>query len=328
MNRRDFIRTIAGTAAILPIAARGQPQPAPVIGFLNSASPYEWAPFVAAFRSGLNEMGYAESRNLAIEFRWAFGDNKQLPVLARDLVGRRVDVIVTSGGNFAVLSAMQATTAIPIVATFGDDPIRLGIVRRLERPGGNVTGISLVAQELEAKQFQLLKELAPRATVIGVLGDTDLPVNVDTRGKAERAANKLGQQIAFLPATTETEIDTAFATLAQRGINALLVLSSAYFLGRRERFAALANRFSIAAIYPARPYVEAGGLISYGVDRQETYRQLGIYAGRVLRGADTPAEMPVQQPSKFELAINSKAAKTVGVTVPQSLIALADVVIQ
>ena len=307
---------------------RAQSQSAPVIGFLNAVSPYEWAPFVAAFRAGLNEMGYVEGRNVAIEFRWAFGDNKQLPVLARDLVDRRVDVLVTSAGNPATLRAKEATSTIPIVATFGEDPVRLGMVGSLEHPGGNVTGISLVAQDLEAKQLQLLRELVPKANVIGVVGDTDLPSNVDVRGRVEQAAKNLGQRITFLAASTEAAIDKAFATLSQQGIGALIVATSAYFLGRRERFAALAARYSIPAMYPARPYVDVGGLISYGVDRQETYRQLGIYVGRILRGSGTPAEMPVRQPGKFELVISAKTAKTLGVTVPQSLLTLADAVIQ
>jgi putative ABC transport system substrate-binding protein len=326
MRRRDVLGLLCGTAAAWPLASYGQGARAPVIGFLNSGSPYEWAPFVAAFRAGLGEMGYIEGRNVAIEFRWEFGQVDQSAAYAADLVERGVDVIVTCGGNQPTLGAMKTTSKIPIIAVFGNDPIRAGMMTNIEHPVGNVTGVSLISDSLEAKQFELLHQIIAKAAIIGVLIDP-APGVLDV-ARYQDAARKVGQPISLLSASTEAELDKAFATATQKGIGALVIGSTAYFLGRRDRLAALAARAAIPVMYPARAYVESGGLISFGVDRQEVYRELGVYTGRIIRGGVTPAEMPVRQSSKFELVVNLKTAKALGVTVPPSLVTLADAVIQ
>jgi putative ABC transport system substrate-binding protein len=328
MNRRDFIRLLSAAAAAWPLDTKAQGPAAPVIGFFSGGSPYEWAPFVAAFRKGLSEMGYLEGRNAAIEFRWTYGDHDQVVALARDLVERQVDVIVTSGGSPPTIASMQLTKTIPIVATFGLDPVKLGLVNSFARPGGNVTGVSLFAPEFEQKRLQLLRSVAPKAGLFVAIMDPTIPYAADYRSEMERAAGQLGQPIKILAAATEGEIDNAFATLSQQGAVGVVVSSTAYYLDRRDRFSALAARYAIPTIYAARPYIDAGGLISYGIDRVEAYRQLALYTGRILRGVSAPAEMPVDQPTKYELAINLKTAKALGITIPPSLIALADVLIQ
>jgi len=283
---------------------------------------------VAAFRKGLSEMGYLEGRNASIEFRWTFGDKEQVAVLARDLVSRQVDVIVTTGGIPPTKATLEATPKIPIVAVFGDDPVKQKLIASLERPGGNLTGISLFSREVEVKRLQLIRELVPKAASVGLITDPTIPPAVELRKDFENATKQVGLEGIVVPATTEAEIEDAFNKLVERRVDALVVASTAYFLDRRDRFSALAARHKIPAIYPARPYVDAGGLVSYGVDRLETYRQLGLYTGRILHGSGVPAEMPVLQPSKYELVINARTAKAIGVTVPQSLLTLADAVIQ
>jgi putative ABC transport system substrate-binding protein len=328
MKRREFITLLSAAAVGWPLNTKAQGPAAPVIGFFSGGSPYEWAPFVAAFRKGLSEMGYLEGRNASVEFRWTFGDKEQVPVLVRDLVARQVDIIVTSGGIPPTQASAEATSTIPIVAVFGDDPVRQKLIANLERPGGNLTGVSLVSRDIELKRLQLLREIVPRASSVGLITDPTIPPAVEIRKDFEIAAKQAGLQAVVVPASTEAEIEDAFTKLLQRRVDALVVASTAYFLDRRDRFAALAARHKIPAIYPARPYVEAGGLVSYGIDRLETYRQVGLYTGRILRGSSLPAEMPVLQPTKFELVINAKTAKAIGVTVPQSLLTLADAVIQ
>ena len=326
MNRREAVRLLlCGLAAALPLRAWAQGARAPVIGFLNTGSLYEWSPFVTAFRAGLGEMGYVEGRNAAIEFRWAFGDNELLPSLARDLVDRRVDTIVATGGNPAILAAKNLTTTIPIVATFGNDPVKRGLIDSLERPGRNVTGVSLIAETLETKQFELMRQVASKSA-IALLVDP-APTAVDM-ARYKDAAGKAGQPLTIVTAGTEAELDKAFASLMQRGIGGLVIASTAYFLGRRDRLAALAARYAIPTMYPARAYVDSGGLISYGVDRQESYRELGVYAARIIRDGVSPSNLPVRQQTKFELAVNLKTAKALGVAIPPALVTVADVVIQ
>ena len=328
MRRRDFITLVSAAAAALPLNTWAQTPAAPVIGFFSGGSPYEWAPFVAAFRKGLSEMGYLEGRNASIEFRWTFGDRQQVPVLARDLVTRQVDVIVTSGGIRPTQASLEATSTIPIVAVFGDDPVEQKLIASLDHPGCNLTVVSLVSRDLEIKRLQLLREIVPKATNIGLITDPTLDPALVERREFEDAVKQLGMQGIVIPATTEADIEDAFSKLVQRRVDAFIVTSTAYFLNRRDRFAALAARYKIPAIYPARPFVDAGGLVSYGVDRTETYRQVGLYTGRIMRGGGTPADMPVIQATKFELVVNAKTAKALGVTVPQSLLTLADAVIQ
>ena len=312
-------------------AARGlraQQKAVPVIGFLGSTSPGPYAPFVAAFRKGLNETGYVEGQNVVIEYRWAEGRFDRLPALAADLVGRKVDVIVTSGGPVPARAAKNATTTIPIASVLGGDPIADGLIASLARPGGNLTGVTFMMTELMPKLLELLSELVPQARVIALL------VNPNDASSAERtmqdvqeAARAKGRQLHILRAGTETEIDTAFATLARLQAGALFVGADAFFNSRREQLVALASRYAVPAIYEWREYAAAGGLMSYGPSITAAYRQVGIYAGKILKGAK-PADLPVEQPAKFELVINLKTAKSLGLTVPQTILARADEVIE
>jgi putative ABC transport system substrate-binding protein len=299
----------------------------PVIGFLSTESPDASAPLVAAFRQQLSDAGYVEGQSVAIEYRWSEGNLNRLPALAADLVTRKVDLIVASGGVPSALAAKDATSTIPIVFRISADPVELGLVANLARPGGNLTGTSMIGVELTSKRFELLSELVPRAGVIALL------VNPNNRN-AERmmrdvqeAARTKGVQLPRLTASTESEIDAAFASLVQLHAGALIVGNDPFFLGQREQLVALAVRHAVPAIYAWREYVGAGGLISYGPSLTAAYRQLGIYAGKILKGAK-PAEMPVQQPTTFELVINLKTAKSLRLAVPQALLARADEVIE
>ena len=328
MRRRELMLAVGGAAALWPLAARAQQKAMPVVGFLDSTTAGSRAPYLAAaFRQGLGETGYVEGQNLAIEYRWAEGSYERLPALAADLVGRKIDLIVTGGGSVAALAAKAATSMIPIVFISGDDPVELGLVASLARPGGNLTGVSTIFAELTAKRLELLSELVPEARVIALL------VN-PSNGNAERiiadvreAARAKGLQLHILKASSESEIDVAFATLAQLHAGALLVGNDAFFGGRRNQLAALASGHAVPAISEAREFAVAGGLISYGPNLAASYRQLGIYAGKILKGAK-PADLPVQQPTTFELVINLKTARTLGLTVPQSLLARASEVIE
>jgi putative tryptophan/tyrosine transport system substrate-binding protein len=327
MRRRDFIKVIAGSAAALPLAARAQQTAMPVIGYLQSASPSYFAQFSDAVRQGLNEIGYVEGQNVVIERRSAEGQYDRLAVLAADLVDRQVAVILAAGGTDPAKAAKAATSNIPIVFVSAADPVRTGLVASLNRPGGNVTGVSLLASALDAKKLGLLRELAPKASTIGVLTNPDYPSANSQREEAQQAAARLGLRPVMLSAGADGEIDLAFASAAKQGADALLVATDPFLLSRRERLVALAARYAVPAIYAQREVVSGGGLISYGPHFWDGYRQAGAYVGRVLKG-EKPADLPVLQPTKFELVINLKTAKALGLEVPDRLLALADEVIE
>jgi len=327
MDRRAFIGRLAGGVLAAPLAARAQPTKVPVIGFLNGFSLAEWAHAVAAFHKGLNETGYVEGRNVAIEYRWADGQFDRLPALAAELVRRQVTVLVTTGGSVTARTAKAATSTIPIVFGVGIDPIKLGVVASLSRPGGNASGVYFLTNELEGKRLGLLRELVPKAAVIAVLlNPSTSAVGVQSKDLRE-AAGAVGQQIRILNASDERDLDTAFANLAQLHAAALLVGASPFFNARRDRIVALAARHAIPVIYEQREFAVAGGLMSYGTSLTDATRQVGVYAGRVLKG-EKPADLPVVQSTKFEFVINLKTAKALGLTIPQSLLQRADEVIQ
>ena len=314
-------------AMTAPHALHAQPKAVPVIGFLCSASPGPFAPFVAAFHQGLSETGYAQGQNLTIEYRWAAGRYDRLPALATDLVDRKVDVIAAAGGPLPALAAKNATSTIPIVFSSGVDPVERGLVASLARPGGNLTGFTIVSLELMPKRLELLSELVPQASVFALLVN---PNNAGTepmiRGVQE-AARATGVRLHVLKAGTESEIDTAFSTLVQLHAGALAVSADPFFNNRREQLVALAALHTVPAMYELREFAAAGGLISYAPSLTAAYRQVGIYVGKILKGAN-PADLPVQRPTTFELVINLKTAKALGLTVPQSILARADEVIE
>jgi putative tryptophan/tyrosine transport system substrate-binding protein len=323
MRRREFIALIGG-AAIWPLAARGQQQATmPVIGYLSASSPARFASRLTAFHQGLDEAGFAEGRNVAIEYRWAEGQPDRLPALAADLVDRGVSVIVAPGGAPGGLAAKSATSEIPIVFEMGADPIATGMVTSLNKPGGNVTGVSSLNVEVTPKRLEILRELAPAADVVGVLVNPTSPT-VDSQLKSlQPAARALGVELQILQASHDRDFDAAFATLAQRGARGLVIASDGYFATNSERLAALAVRHAMPAIHQSRDFSTAGGLASYGGNFSESHRQTGVYAGRIL-GGQKPADLPVQQITKVELLINLQAAKALGVTVPLSLFGRAD----
>jgi putative tryptophan/tyrosine transport system substrate-binding protein len=328
-KRREFIALLGGGGLLLAAkvkCARAQQPTIPVVGFLNGASPDGYAPYVAAFRQGLKEAGYVDGQNATIEYRWAEGHYDRLPTLAADLIQRKVTVIAATTSP-AARAAKIATSTIPIVFTTGDDPIKLGLVASLNRPGGNVTGVSNLIVELGSKQLGLLRELAPRTTAIAVLMNPNFPGTERQSRDVETAARVLGLQLIVLTASTEREMETAFATMVQKGGVALLVGVDPFFLERRDHIVALAARHAIPAIYPVREFAVAGGLMSYGSDFADSYRQAGIYAGRIVRG-EKPADLPVQRSTKFEFVINFKTAKALGLAVPNSMQLLADEVIE
>ncbi len=325
LKRREFI-TLLGGAAGWPLAARAQQPSMPLIGFLNGASPDGYAPYVAAFRQGLKEAGYVEGQNATIEYRWAEGQYDRLPALAADLVRRQVTVIAATSSP-AARAAKAATSTVPIVFTTADDPIRLGLVVSLNRPGGNATGVSSLLVDLGSKQLGLLRELAPGTTAIAVLVNPNFPGTERQLRDVEVAARVLGLQLIVLRASTEREMETAFANVARQGGVALLVGVDPFFLERRDHVVALAARHALPAIYPVREFAVAGGLMSYGSDFADSYRQAGIYTGRIVRG-EKPADLPVQRSTKFEFVINFKTAKALGLAVPNSMQLLADEVIE
>jgi len=327
VKRREFISLIGGAAAAWPLAAHAQQPAMPVIGFLNSASPATYSHLLGAFRQGLKDSGFSEGENVAIEYRWAENEFDQLPSLARELVRRQVAVIAATGGIHSALAAKAATSTIPIVFNIGDDPVRLGLVASLARPGGNVTGVNNFIYELVAKRLTLLLELVPSAIRVAVLVN---PVNVQTETTlrdVEAAARQAGLQIQVAKASTAREIDAAFAALARDRVDALFVPPDPLFISRRIQIVQLAARHVVPATYPVRDFAEAGGLMSYGTNTADAWRQTGVYTGRILKGAK-PAELPVLQPTKFELIINAQTARMLDLTVPPSVFATADEVIE
>jgi putative ABC transport system substrate-binding protein len=324
MRRRDFITLLGGAAAAWPLAARAQQPAPPVVGYLTSRSRESDAEFVAAVRKGLGDAGFVEGRNVAIDFRWADNNDSQFPSLAADLVRRGVTVIIAATTP-AAQAAKQATAAIPIVFGTGADPIGMGFVASLNRPGGNLTGITTFASQLGTKQFGLLQELVPLPAVVGYLQD---PRGRFGQSEAiSTAARAFDRMLITFSAGIEREIDAAFVSFADRRIGGILVDASTYFTSRLHQIVVLANHYVLPALYSRREYALAGGLMSYGTSPAETYRQAGVYAGRILKG-EKPADLPVVQPTKFELVINLKTAKTLGLTVPPTLLAIADEVIE
>jgi putative ABC transport system substrate-binding protein len=327
MRRREFLTLLGGAAAAWPLVARAQQPAMPVIGFLSSRSSGESAHLVTVFRLGLQDVGYFESQNVGIEYRWADGEYGRLPAFAADLVRRQVAVIAAVGGTVSVLAAKAATSTTPIVFSAVTDPVRVGLVASINRPGGNITGMSLYTSAIEAKRLELLHELVPKAAVIALLVNSNNPNAETDTNEVQAAALVLGLQIHVLNATTERDIDAAFASLAQLHVQALLIHADAFFDSRRDQFAALTVRHRVPTIYQYREFAAAGNLITYGASLTDNYRKAGIYTGRIIKG-EKPADLPVQQPTKFELILNLKTARALGLTVPPMLLARADEVIE
>ena len=326
MKRREFI-TLLGGAAAWPLGAHAQQAAMPVVGYLHSGSAEASSALVAAFRKGLSEAGFVEGQNVALEFRWAAGQEDRLREMAADLVRRRVAVIATPASTAGALAAKAATATIPIVFAVGGDPVAAGLVKSLNRPGGNVTGISFQTVELVGKELDLLRELAPQAKRFAALVNPNLVLAEANVKALQASAANLGVSVEILHASTVKEIDAAFADLAHEAGSALLISPDPFFTGRRAQLATLAARYAIPASYTVREFVETGGLMSYGPSFQNVYQLTGIYTGRVLKG-DKPADLPVQQPTKFDLVINLTTARAIGITVPDKLLALADEVIE
>jgi putative tryptophan/tyrosine transport system substrate-binding protein len=329
MRRREFSTLLCGAATASTVwqsPVKAQQRPRPVIGFLGAGAAGPSASSLAGFHQGLSETGYVEGQNLTIEYCWAEGRFDRMPGLAADLVGRKVDVIV-AGADPAARAAKNATSTVPIVFIAGDDPVRQGLVASLARPGGNLTGVSFLIIELNPKRFELLQELVPQAGVIALLVNPNNPAIEPIVRDVQETARAKGVQLHILKASTESEIDTAFASLVQRQAGALLVATDPFFGSRRELILALATHHAVPAIYEFREYAMAGGLISYGTSFTAIFRQVGIYAGRILKGAK-PADLPVVQPTTFELVINLKTAKAIGLTIPASILSRADEVIE
>jgi putative tryptophan/tyrosine transport system substrate-binding protein len=325
MRRRELM-LLLGAMMTAARAAQAEQKVMPVIGFLSSVSPGPLAASVAEFRQGLGETGYVEGQNLAIEYRWAEGHYDRLPALAADLVGRRVDVIVASGGSPSALAAKSETSVIPIVFSVGD-PVELGLVAILARPGGNLTGVSLMTVELNPKRLELLSELVPQAKVIALLVNQDNRNTERNIKDVQEAARAKGVRLSILKAGSESEIDAAFGSLVQLRADALVVATDPFLNSRRDQLVALASRHAVPAIYYWREFATVGGLISYGPSLTAGYRHAGVYAGKILKGA-APADLPVQQPTTFELIVNLNTAKALGLTIPPSILARADEVIE
>ena len=326
MRRRSFIALLGGAAA-WPLVARAQQPAMPAVGFLNSASAAEWTRFLTAFRRGLRETGFVDGVNVTVEFRWAEGQYDRLPTLATELVNRGIAVLVATGGSTSALAAKAATTTIPIVFSTGGDPVQEGLVVSLDQPGGNSTGVSLLTNVLVAKRLEILREVVPNASVIGMLLN---PRGAGAKAQledVEKAARTIGQQVHILRASSEREFEAVFATFAQTRIGALLVGADPLFSSRRDQLVALAARHRIPSIYEWREYAEAGGLMSYGSDLADGYHQVGIYVGRILKG-EKPADLPVVQLTKVEFVLNLKTARSLGLTISLPLLGRADEVIE
>jgi putative tryptophan/tyrosine transport system substrate-binding protein len=328
MQRRSFITLLGGAAAAWPLAARAQQQPAmPVIGFLHSGTSLVSPSLVAGFRKGLAELGYVEDRNVTIEFRFADNDSDKLTGFAADLVRRRVDVIAAPNSQAAALAAKAATTTIPIVFNSTRDPVQVGLVASLNRPGGNLTGVTSMASDLGAKRLGLLHDLLPKATRFAVLVEVNSPSAQTVVAELRTAASTIGAHIEVLTGDTSGDIDKAFASLAQSRADALMTTTSALFGARRQQLTTLAARHAVPVMYHDRIFTEAGGLMSYGASFSDIYRQVGVYTGRVLKG-EKPSELPVLRPVKFEFIINQQTARALGIEVPPMLLAIADEVIE
>jgi len=327
MRRREFITLLGGAAVAWPLAARAQQPAMPVIGFVNAASPQSYARPLSAFLKGLGETGYVDGHNVMIEYRWAEGQNDRLPAMVADLMQREVAVIAATSTP-AVLAAKAATTTIPIIFELGDDPVRLGLVASLNRPGGNVTGVTQTNVEVAPKRLQLLHELVPTASVMALLVDPSAPTLAEmTTKEVQAAARTLGLELHVLNASTDRDLDVAFTKLIQMRAGGLVIGGGPFLISRSEQLAALASRHAVPTIFQYREFAVAGGLLSYGSDITDSYRLAGNYTGRILKG-EKPADLPVQQATKVEMIINLKAAKALGITVPLPLIGRADEVIE
>jgi putative ABC transport system substrate-binding protein len=327
IKRRQFVTLLGGAAVAWPFAAGAQQTATQVVGFLSSRSPGESAPDVAGFRQGLAQAGYVENQNIAIEYRWAENQYERLPTLAADLVRRQVAVIAALGGPVTALAVKAATKSVPFVFITGVDPVKLGLVASFARPGGNATGLNIFITAVEAKRLGLLRELVPTAAQIAVIVNPNSPEVDSQLNDVQTGASAIGWKLQILRVRSEAEFETAFATLAQSAVQALLVAADPFFNSQRERIVALAARHKIPAIYEARGYVVAGGLMSYGPNIPDMYRQVGLYIGQILKGAK-PADLPVIQPTALELVINLRTAKSLGLDVPPTLLARADEVIE
>jgi ABC-type uncharacterized transport system substrate-binding protein len=326
MRRRAFISLLGGAAA-WPLAVRAQQPLMPVIGLLGTASAAEWTDLVAAFRQGLGQTGFFEGQNLRAEYLWADGQFDRLPALAAELVQHQVAVIVTTGSANSTRAAKVATATIPIVFVIGTDPVKLGLVASFNRPGGNMTGVSWLAAALGAKQLELVTDLLPNATMIAMLVNPDNTVSESELKEVQEVSRARGREIFGLRASSEREIDAAFATLIRQRVGALLVSSDSLFFARRDQLVTLAARHAVPAIYPVREYAAAGGLMSYGTRLSDAYRQVGVYTGRILKG-EKPGDLPIVQASKVELVVNLKTAKSLGITLPLTLLGRTDEVIE
>jgi putative tryptophan/tyrosine transport system substrate-binding protein len=328
MRRRNFIAGLASTTAAWPFAARAQQQQAlPVVGFLSARSPAEAATDLAAFRHGLGQAGYFEGKNVTIEYRWAEGHYDRLPAMAGEFVGRQVAVIAAVGGEPSGLAAKAATSTIPIVCTLGGDAVKAGLVNQLNRPGGNITGVSIIGSEMGPKRLELAHQLIPNASTFAVLINSKFPLGPAEARDMEAAAHSLGLQMTVLDASSESEIDRAFAILAEHKADTLIINTDPFLLGQRQQIVELAARHNIPTVYFLREFVDAGGLMSYGPSVANSYRQAGIYVGRILKG-EKAGELPVVQPTKFDLVVNLRTARSLGLEIPTSLLVRADEVIE
>jgi putative tryptophan/tyrosine transport system substrate-binding protein len=327
MRRRKFLLLLGGAVAAWPLAARTQQPPMPVIGFMSARSPAESASDLAAFRQGLGQVGYFEGKNVAIEYRWAEGHYDRLSAMAAELVGRQVAVIAATGGEPSGLAAKAATTMIPIVCTLGGDAVAARLVAQLNRPGGNITGVTIIGIEMGPKRVELAHKLVPNASMLAMLINSKFPMALAEAGEMQSAARSLGLQMTVMDGNGESEIETAFAVLARDKVSALIVNTDPLLLRQREQIVQLAARYKIPTLYFLREFVDAGGLMSYGPNIHNGYRQAGVYVGRILKG-EKVGELPVVQPSKFDLVINLRTARTLGLEIPTALLVLADEVIE